>query len=54
MGAIYADRCRHRRGRVAIAHARVAQLPDVFAGERWQPWWASTGTKDPAYSDVRR
>jgi transaldolase len=53
------------RGRVAIANARVAyrRYLDRFAGERWRaleergarpqrPLWASTGTKDPAYSDV--
>ena len=53
------------RGRVAIANARVAYQLYLrsFAGERWEalrragarpqrPLWASTGTKDPAYSDV--
>jgi transaldolase len=53
------------RGRVAIANARraYARYRARFAGERWQrlhqrgampqrPLWASTGTKDPAYSDV--
>jgi transaldolase/glucose-6-phosphate isomerase len=53
------------RGRVAIANARVAykRFAEIFAGARWQrltdrgarvqrPLWASTGTKDPAYSDV--
>jgi transaldolase len=53
------------RGRVAIANARVAyaRYRDRFAGERWRalhaagarpqrPLWASTATKDPAYSDV--
>jgi transaldolase len=53
------------RGRVAIANARVAyaRYRDRFAGERWsalhaagarpqRPLWASTGTKDPTYSDV--
>jgi transaldolase len=53
------------RGRVAIANARVAyrRYLNRFAGERWRalqergarpqrPLWASTGTKDPAYSDV--
>ncbi|MEX2159710.1 MAG: bifunctional transaldolase/phosoglucose isomerase [Dehalococcoidia bacterium] len=53
------------RGRVAIANARMAykRFEEIFAGERWQrlaergaqvqrPLWASTGTKDPAYSDV--
>jgi transaldolase len=54
------------RGRVAIANAHVAygRYRERFADERWlalreagarpqRPLWASTGTKDPAYSDVR-
>jgi transaldolase len=53
------------RGRVAIANARLAyaRYRDRFADPRWltlreagahpqRPLWASTGTKDPAYSDV--
>ncbi len=53
------------KGQLAVANARLAyrQWRDVFAGERWEPltevgaskqWclWASTSTKDPAYSDV--
>jgi transaldolase len=53
------------RGRVAIANAQraYARYRDRFPGERWlalqragarpqRPLWASTGTKDPAYSDV--
>jgi transaldolase len=53
------------RGRMAIANARVAygRYLERFAGPRWselldagaqtqRPLWASTGTKDPAYSDV--
>jgi transaldolase len=53
------------RGRVAIANARRAyrRYRERFSGERWlalraagarpqRPLWASTGTKDPAYSDV--
>ena len=53
------------RGRVAIANARVAyqRYLTKFAGSAWEqlrahgartqrPLWASTGTKDPAYSDV--
>ena len=53
------------RGRIAIANAQVAYAlyRDRFAGERWRalrdagaraqrPLWASTGTKDPAYSDT--
>ena len=53
------------RGRVAIANAHRAysRCRDRFADERWlalgelgarpqRPLWASTGTKDPTYSDV--
>jgi transaldolase len=53
------------RGRVAIANAQRAYglYLKRFAGERWsrlerhgakpqRPLWASTGTKDPSYSDV--
>jgi transaldolase len=53
------------RGEVAIANAHRAygRYLERFAGERWEalrrqgaspqrPLWASTGTKDPAYSDV--
>jgi transaldolase len=53
------------RGEVAIAnaHRAYARYLERFAGERWEalralgarrqrPLWASTGTKDPAYSDV--
>jgi transaldolase len=53
------------RGQIAIACARVAyqRYLGKFAGDRWGrlqaqgakrqlPLWASTGTKNPAYSDV--
>jgi transaldolase len=53
------------RGRAAIANAKLAyqDFLGVIAGERWQalaahgarvqrPLWASTGTKNPEYSDV--
>jgi transaldolase len=53
------------RGQVAIANARVAYQRYLakFSGPEWErlrdqgarpqrPLWASTGTKDPAYSDV--
>jgi transaldolase len=53
------------RGRIAIANARVAyqRYLTKFAGPEWErlqalgartqrPLWASTGTKDPVYSDV--
>jgi len=54
------------RGQLAIASARVAyqRYQARFAGAGWErlaalgarpqrPLWASTGTKNPAYSDVR-
>jgi transaldolase len=53
------------RGRIAVANAQraYARQRELFAGERWErlrsagareqrPLWASTGTKDPALSDV--
>ena len=53
------------QGRVAIANAKRAyqHFLGLFSGERWaglaeagaqvqRPLWASTGTKNPAYSDV--
>ena len=53
------------QGKVAIANAKVAyaQLRRLLAGDRWKKLeaagarcqrllWASTGTKNPAYSDV--
>jgi transaldolase len=53
-------------GQVAIASARAAyqRYLDKFAGDEWErlealggnrqrPLWASTGTKNPAYSDTR-
>jgi transaldolase len=55
----------HLRGRVAIANAQraYARYRDRFSDPRWgaleaagarpqRPLWASTGTKDPAYSNV--
>ncbi|HKS49890.1 MAG TPA: transaldolase [Amycolatopsis sp.] len=54
------------RGEAAIANARLAYAAyeELFATERWQalkaqgaspqrPLWASTGVKDPSYSDTR-
>ncbi|RYV50871.1 transaldolase [Pengzhenrongella frigida] len=54
------------RGRAAIANARLAfeVYQRALAGERWQrlavvgarpqrPLWASTGVKDPSFSDTR-
>ncbi len=53
------------KGRVAVANAKLAyhQFQQVFAGPRWhklqsadaqvqRPLWASTSTKNPAYSDL--
>jgi transaldolase/glucose-6-phosphate isomerase len=53
------------RGKGAVANARRAyrRFKEIFSGERWErlaaagarpqrPLWASTGTKNPAYSDV--
>ncbi|MGA2285828.1 MAG: bifunctional transaldolase/phosoglucose isomerase, partial [Dehalococcoidia bacterium] len=53
------------RGKVAVANAKTAYqlFKRLFSGERWQrlavagarvqrPLWASTGTKNPSYSDV--
>jgi transaldolase len=53
------------QGKTANANAKAAyaRFKEIFAGERWQklagrgarvqrPLWASTGTKNPAYSDV--
>ncbi len=53
------------RGTVAVANAKEAyrRFRRIFSGERWErlaragarvqrPLWASTGTKNPAYSDV--
>jgi transaldolase len=57
--------CSDLRGRVAIANAHRAYARSLtrFADDRWlplsragarpqRPLWASTGTKNPAYSDV--
>ena len=53
------------QGRIAIDNAKVAyaRFRELFSGSRWQalaargahpqrPLWASTGTKNPAYSDT--
>jgi transaldolase len=53
------------RGKAAVANARLAyqHYEQVFGSDRWKalaaegahpqrPLWASTGTKDPAYSDT--
>ena len=53
------------QGKIAIANTKVvyARFQEIFRGERWErlatqgatvqrPLWASTGTKNPAYSDT--
>ncbi len=53
------------RGKIAVANARAAykRFKEIFSGAAWeklaaegarvqQPLWASTGTKNPEYSDV--
>jgi transaldolase len=65
VGKVDAMLPRDLRGRVAIANARLAyaRYRGRFADPRWlalrdagahpqRPLWASTATKDPAYSDV--
>jgi transaldolase len=60
------EQARALRGKAAIANARLAyqHYERAFASERWKalaaagarpqrPLWASTSTKDPAYSDTR-
>jgi transaldolase len=64
--ALGTDAAQALRGQAAIANARLAYAAyqEAFASERWRalaaagahpqrPLWASTGTKDPAYSDTR-
>ena len=64
-GGPNADRAKSMMGRAAIANAKLAyqRFTEVFAGDRWEklaakgarvqrPLWASTGTKNPAYSDL--
>jgi transaldolase len=54
------------RGTAALANARAAyrRFKEIFSGPRWEalhhagaavqrPLWASTGTKDPEYSDTK-
>ena len=53
------------KGKLAVANAKLAyqRYKEIFSGERWEPLgakgatpqrclWASTSTKNPAYSDV--
>ncbi|MEU4154009.1 transaldolase [Streptomyces sp. NPDC026659] len=59
------DEAKALRGKAAIANARLAYqaYEEVFSSDRWKalekagankqrPLWASTGVKDPAYSDT--
>jgi transaldolase len=65
LDAIGSDEAKALRGQAAIANARLAYAlyEDVFNTERFatletqganrqRPLWASTGVKDPAYSDT--
>jgi transaldolase len=65
-GSPKAETAHELMGAVAVANARIAfnRSLAIFATPRWQqlaakggrvqrPLWASTGTKDPAYSDVK-
>ena len=64
-GEIERDRLRALMGKAGVANAKVAyaKFKELFSGPRWEalaakgarvqrPLWASTGTKNPAYSDV--
>jgi transaldolase len=66
LDAIGTDEAKALRGEAAIANARLAYAAyeELFASERWsalvgsganpqRPLWASTGVKDPSYSDTR-
>ncbi|MFI9816757.1 transaldolase [Saccharothrix variisporea] len=66
LDALGTERAKELRGQAAIANARLAYaaFEETFRGERWEalaaegaraqrPLWASTGVKDPAYSDTR-
>jgi transaldolase len=66
LDAISCAEARQLRGRIAIANARriYRRFSEIFHGQAFvdlrrrgariqRPLWASTGTKDPAYSDVR-
>jgi transaldolase/glucose-6-phosphate isomerase len=65
-GSPKADTARSLMGAIAVANARLAfeRSLAIFGTPRWhalaakgarvqRPLWASTGTKDPAYSDVK-
>jgi transaldolase len=66
LDAIGTGEAKELRGKAAIANARLAYAAyeELFATDRWQalaqaganpqrPLWASTGVKDPSYSDTR-
>jgi transaldolase len=66
MSGATAQKAKALRGMTAIASARLAyqDYKQLFAGETWQKLtaagarpqrllWASTSTKDPAYSDIK-
>jgi transaldolase len=66
LDAVGSVETKDRRGHAAIANARLAhqRYTEVFASGRWRPLaeagarpqrplWASTGVKDPAYTDTR-
>ncbi|MFF0144323.1 transaldolase [Amycolatopsis sulphurea] len=66
LNALGTDEAKALLGEAAIANARLAYaaFEDLFASDRWKalaeaganaqrPLWASTGVKDPAYSDTR-
>ncbi|HWC79460.1 MAG TPA: transaldolase [Pseudonocardiaceae bacterium] len=66
LAAIGTPEATGQRGKAAIANARLAYaaFEEVFAGPKWlalakdganaqRPLWASTGVKDPSYSDTR-
>ncbi|MEJ2854535.1 MULTISPECIES: transaldolase [unclassified Saccharothrix] len=66
LDALDTEAAKALRGQAAIANARLAYaaFEETFTGERWEalaadgaraqrPLWASTGVKDPAYSDTR-
>ncbi|MCS0603275.1 transaldolase [Streptomyces sp. LP11] len=65
LGEIGTDEAKALRGKAAVANARLAYqaYEEVFSSDRWnalenagankqRPLWASTGVKDPAYSDT--
>ncbi|QGN57192.1 transaldolase [Nostocoides sp. HKS02] len=65
LDAIGTDEAKALKGKAAVANARLAYqaYEEVFSTPRWQnleddgakkqrPLWASTGVKDPAYSDT--